>query len=239
MDCPHWFFSGVAMRSPWIIPPGSWRSLRLLPAAICFLCVARLHGTPAIAEAVNDSWLSLWRILNPGNPAIEQSSAAIQALGWDSKQGMSLGITLLTSGFYQPVAWAGVFAISFVLFVLFTGRDEEQSLDVRIRVTAILIAQFVFISPLFILGFDYGRWLFFWVASTVMLDTVRFAPPRWLESSVARLFAAARIDVLLRRIPVHDWYLLFFGVPVCWNIFNFLTASPITRHVHLIWSSFR
>jgi hypothetical protein len=180
----------------------------------------------------------LWRILHPGDPAIEQASAAIQALGWDSKQGMSLAITMLTSGFYQPVAWAGVFAISFGLFLLFTGRNGEQSIEVRTRVTALLIAQFVFISPLFILGFDYGRWLFFWLASTVMLDTEKFTPPRWLESLVARLFAAMRIDLLLRRIPVHDWYLLLFGVPVCWNIHNFLFASPLMRHARIIWSWF-
>jgi hypothetical protein len=219
------------------VSTGLRRLLSLLPAAICFLCVTRLHGTPAIAEAVNDSWTPLWRILNPADPSIEHASAAIQALGWDSKKGTSLAITMLTSGFYQPVAWVGVFAISFVLFLLFTGRNEERSLEVRIRVTALLIAQFVFISPLFILGFDYGRWLFLWLASTVMLDTERYAPPRWLESCVARLFAAARIDLLLRRVPVRDWYLLFFGVPVCWNLFNFLTASPLGRHVHRIWSS--
>lgn len=224
---------------PFSISTGLHRLLKWSPAAICFLIVAQFHGTPAIAEAVNDSWHSLWRILHPGNPAVEQASAAIQALGWDSKKGISLGITLLTSGFYQPMAWAGVFGISFLLFLLFSGRDEERSLDVRIRLTALLMAQFLFISPLFILGYDYGRWLFFWLASTVILDTERFTAPRWLESSVARMFSLARVDLVLRRIPVHDWYLLIFGVPVCWNIFTFLTASPLARHVHLIWSSIR
>jgi hypothetical protein len=214
------------------------RCLALLPSAICFLCVAVFHGTPQIAAAVNDSWRPLWLILDPGNPQILSPSAAIQALGWSSQEGLSLGITVLTSGFYQPMAWASVFALSFALVVMFTGRDEERRLEVRTRVTAILLAQFIFISPLFLLGFDYGRWLFLWVASTVMIDTQRLAAPRWLESATAGFFRKSNANHLLERLPANDWYLLFFGVPVCWNIHNFMVASPISRHVHLIWSWF-
>ncbi len=80
---------------------------------------------------------------------------------------------------------------------MFTGRDEERSLEVKTRVTAILLAQLIFISPLFLLGFDYGRWLFFWVASTVMIDTQRLVAPRWLESASARFFRKSRVDHLL------------------------------------------
>lgn len=235
---PALIFYGSRDSSPLSFNQLLRRCFALLPTAICFSCVAVFHGTPQIAAAVNDSWLPLWRILDPGNPQIQSPSAAIQALGWSSREGLSLGINLLTSGFYQPMAWASVFALSFALFVMFTGRDEERSLEVKTRVTAILLAQFIFISPLFLLGFDYGRWLFFWVASTVMIDTQRLVAPRWLASTTAYLFRKSRVDHLLERLPANDWYLLFFGVPVCWNIFNFMVGSPIGQHVYLIWSWF-
>lgn len=207
------------------------RSLALLPAAGCFLLTVVFHGTPEQAEAINDSWLPLWRIIDPGNPGLESASAAIQALGWSTEHGLSLSLYLLTSGFYQPTAWAIVFAISFGLVVGFTRADH------RVRVTSLLLAQLIFISPLFLLGVDYGRWLFLWVASTIILHTEQRSAPVWLESALARLLENAKVSQVIKLVPMKSWYFLFFGVPVCWNLFNFLNANPISRHVHLIWSS--
>lgn len=218
------------------------RGLVLLPAAGCFLSTVVFHGTPGQAEAVNDSWRPLWRIIDPTNPGLATPSAAIQALGWSTEHGLSLSLYLLTSGFYQPMAWAMVFAVSFGLVILFTGQNADCSATVttglRVRVTALLLAQLAFISPLFLLGVDYGRWLFLWVASTIILHTANRSAPAWLESRVARLFGKTNLPRLFELAPAKNWYLLFFGVPVCWNIHNFLFASPVTRHLQIILSWF-
>ncbi len=218
------------------------RSLALLPVVGCFLFTTWYHGTPAIAKAVNDSWLPLWQVIAPGNPHISEPAAAIQALGWTSAQGFSLSYYLLTTGFYQPLAWAMVFMVSFVLFVLYTNRDADRNshpaMEMRIQVTAMLLAQLVFISPLFLLGVDYGRWLFLWVASTIIFHTSGIRVPVWLESLVAAAFRRARVSVLIEKVPARDWYLLFFGVPVCWNMHNFLVAGPVPRHLEFILSWF-
>jgi hypothetical protein len=103
----------------------------------------------------------------------------------------------------------------------------------------LLLAQLTFISPLFLLGVDYGRWLFLWVASTIILHTEQRRAPVWLESWVARLYQKTSLSRIFELVPAKNWYLLFFGVPVCWNLFNFLTASPVGRHLHFIWSSLR
>lgn len=211
------------------------RSLALLPACACFAIVSIHHGTPAIAKAVNDSWLPLWGVIDPTNANLETPSAAIDALGWTSAQGLSIAGHMLTSGFYQPAAWAMVFVVSFALMVFFTDRDAAPSLEIKTRVTAILLAQLIFISPLFLLGFDYGRWLFLWVSSSMMLHTLHRRAPRWLESAVARTFEKAKFGRFIAWLPARDWYLLCFGVPVCWNIQSFLLASPLVRHLHLLW----
>ena len=218
------------------------RCFVMFPAVVCFCLVTWFHGTPAIAEAVNQSWLPLWRDIEPGKPGMEVSAAAIQALGWSSQQGVAMGSYVLSSGFYQPVAWVCMFVVSCVLVVLFTGRGAQRgeavAMESTVQVTAILLAQLLFISPLFLLGCDYGRWLFFWVASSLMLHTTGRRAPCWLESGVACVFANARVVHLLARLPVCDWYLLFFGVPVLWSSHNFLAASPISRHLLMVWSWF-
>ena len=217
-------------------------SVEILPALGFFILTILYHGTPEVAESVNRSWIPLWRAIEPRAVHLETPAAAIQALGWTTEQGLSLGINLLTSGFYQPMAWATLFAVSFFLVVLFTGQratlDPSASRDARMKVTAILVAQFVFISPFFILGFDYGRWLFLWITSSLIIHTSHREAPRWLQSCVSRCFEVTRMDSLVVHVPAKDWYLLFFGIPVCWNIHNFIFSSPVIRHLHIISSWF-
>lgn len=215
------------------------RSLELAPAALVFLLVARYHGTSAIATAVHESWMPLWRSLAP-DQAIIEPAASIVALGWTSGQGLYLSNYMLTSGLYQPLCWVTVFTISFLLVIFFTGRDQNAParMDTKVRVTALLVAQFVFISPLFLLGVDYGRWLFLWVASSLMLHLCGRRAHRWLEAAVSTLFIRLKIPALIERVAAKDWYLLFFGVPVIWNLHNFIVASPIMRHLDLLRSWF-
>ena len=108
----------------------------------------------------------------------------------------------------------------------------------RIRVTALLLQQLVFISPLFLLGVDYGRWLFLWLVSSMIFHTCGARASVWRESFVERIFDFAQISQIIAKLPARDWYLLFFGVPVCWNLHNFLTASPAGRHLDIIRSWF-
>lgn len=218
------------------------RGITLIPAGICFLLAVIHHGTPGQASAVNDAWIGLWQNIDPGNPAVTSPDASIEALGWTTAQGLALSLHMLTTGFYQPTAWAMVFAVSFLLVVLFTDRDSHvdgrPSMETRIRVTALMLMQLLFISPLFLLGVDYGRWLFFWIASSMLFHTFGARASARMESLVAGTFDALRFPRVITMVPARDWYLLFFGVPVCWNAHNFLTASPVGRHLEIIRSWF-
>lgn len=206
------------------------RALALTPAVAVFLLTVWKHGTPDTARAVNASWVPLWRAIDPTIANPEIPAAAIDALGWTSAQGLALTAGLLNMGIYQPAAWAMVFAVSFLLIVLFTGHGE------RLRIASVLLMQWVFISPLFLLGVDYGRWLFLWAAGSLMLVATGRRAPLWVEDRVRNVFANTGLQRFLSRVPVHDWYLLGFGVPACWNLHNFLVASPAARHLTWLWS---
>lgn len=217
-------------------------SVVLLPSLICFLSTCIFHGSPAIAEAVNASWIPLWEITNPGSDVIGTPTAAIDALGWSSEKGISLSLYMWSSGFYQPAAWASVVAISLGLIILFTGRisgtDLESAMDSKVKITALLLFQFIFISPLFILGVDYGRWLFLWFASSIMLASMNRRAPVCIEARVKRLFENMMPFRLFLSVPTRDWYLLFFGFPVCWTLYNFINANPASRYLRIVWNWF-
>lgn len=217
------------------------RTLLLAPSLACMAAVVLRHGDPATADAVNRSWIPLWLRITPGAAGIDQPAAAIEAIGWTTEKGLSLGLTLLTSGFYQPMAWATVFAISFILTLSFacggrarTTRDREGTE----RLTGILLVQLLALGPLFLLGYDYGRWLFDWVISSMILHSGGFRVP----DPAARV-----IGMACGRIPLHSitgivrprcWVLLLFGVPVCWNLAAFLQAGPVGRTASFLLQRF-
>lgn len=221
------FLKAAATRAAWV-----------LPAAVCFGLSAVFHGNPATSRAVNESLIPLWRMIDPHVTSPDIPMVAIEALGWTSSQGLSLALGMLTSGIYQPAAWACVYAISFGLVVLFTGKGTigtETAFAAKCRFAAIALTQLACISPLFILGFDYGRWLFFWITSSMMLHTLGYAPPCRIEHPLKRVSSNLHLPTFFTRTPAKDWYLLLFGVPVCWNAMGFLTASPLGRHLWEIW----
>jgi hypothetical protein len=206
------------------------RASLLLPAGCALLLTVIHHGTPSIAQAVHDSLLPLWRSLGPGEIGLEHPAASIEALGWSSSEGMALSLHLLGSGLYQPLAWLMVMTVS-VLLILRLMRMEAGQSGTRRGMAALLAVQFLCISPLFLLGVDYGRWLFLWFCGAAMMHITRHPAPQVLAGLVDRLAACRSLNKAVRALPVRQWQLLVFGVPVCWSLEGFLTASPLGRHL--------
>jgi hypothetical protein len=216
------------------------RLVALTPSMVCFGLTVIHHGSPAIARTIHESWLPLWRTIDGSSPPPDTPSAAIRAIGWSASEGMELTLYMFRSGWYQPTAWAIVFSISFVLVLLFTRSRSSPtgaSAIIRTRVLSILVFQLICISPLFLLGIDYGRWLFFWIVSSMIFLACGLRPPAIVTRSLIRAPGFRSTGILLGKLPVREWYLLFFGVPVCWNIHNFLIASPVVRHLHMLWTA--
>lgn len=217
------------------------RALMLLPAAACLLLTVRFHGTPETSRAIHQALLPLWAAIDPAEAPPADPTAAIAAISWTLRDGVDLTRPILQSGGYQAVAWATVFLTTFVLVLWFVRHHPDPRQPGRRDLAvpaALLLLQLLCISPLFVLGIDYGRWLFFWTTSTVILAACGRHAPEWLEQAVARAIRGIRLDTLLDLHPPRPWILLVFGVPVCWSLRNFLTAGPLIRHLdwlHARW----
>lgn len=76
------------------------------------------------------------------------------------------------SGIYAPLAWGLVILMIYYLLTN-TSKLNFKLLNYmptkninKINISNILIIQFLAVTPLFILGWDYSRWIFFWVTSS-------------------------------------------------------------------------
>lgn len=210
------------------------RSMTLLPAAACLALTVLFHGTRETSRAIHQALMPLWTTIHPAGTPPTEPTAAIDAISWNLRDGIALTMPIYQSGPYQIVCWSTVFLATFCLVLWFSRHHPDPRRTSRRDLTplaALLVLQLACISPLFILGIDYGRWLFFWTTGTAILTTCGHRAPAWLERLVARSIHGVRLERLLDTWRARPWILLVFGVPVCWSLRNFLTAGPLIRNL--------
>jgi hypothetical protein len=222
-----------------------YRGLTFIPATVVFLLTTVFHGNPSTAVAINRSWIPLWRAIDPFVAHPETPTLAIQAVGWTSADGLSYSIAALTKSYIEPMLWIFLIAVSFLAVVLFAGRNEVPGFPAasaaRTSIASILLTQLVFVSPLFLVAIDYGRWLFIWVTGSIIIHVTQRDVPGLIQSFIRRCFRILRMDNLAVRFPVRAWYLLFLGFPIglSWDRLpdypSYILASPAGRHLFEMW----
>ncbi|MBX0334491.1 hypothetical protein K3G39_14710 [Pontibacter sp. HSC-14F20] len=207
-------------------------SLQLLPAFITFISIAYFKGTLKIAS-------SIWRSWNNINFPIEQGGneappAAIDGISWTLAEGLSyFGATIKNFDFdiYAPFAWALI--ISSIYFILininnlnFRILNYKPILSFNIaHLSSLLIIQLFAVAPLFILGWDYGRWVFLWTSSTFAIllivpkQTLTDILPstfvcisayinRQLNSSLSNSKSFLTLMCLIVGVPSYNWSII-------------------------------
>lgn len=145
---------------------------QLLPSVITFFSVLYYKGSEKIARMIWESWKPvIFPIQNNG----DELPGAINMLAWSLKDGLILAANIFEIfdfGIYAPLAWL---IILLLIYYLLTNTDK---LNVKIlnykpdknfnktNISNILLLQLLSVFPLFVIGCDYGRWVFFWVVSS-------------------------------------------------------------------------
>jgi voltage-gated potassium channel Kch len=178
----------------------------LAVAVIAFVC----HGDEATAQAINTGWRPLFEYLAaPG--CCEVPAAAIDALSWSSTRALALSLTELS----RPVALVAWPVTMLLASWAVVSSAVEAS---RPRLLGIVLGQGLVVAPLFLAGWDFGRWVFLWLGSSVI--TFLVAPTAWSAVS-SRL---TRVSVPQFPAPA----LLVLGIPeCCWTVAGALGASPL------------
>lgn len=192
-----------------------------------FALVSLFKGDQLVADAIDKSWQPLWDSMDPAKDVIGPSGAAIQALSANFSQSVSNSASVLKSfsmGIYVPLAWLVTIAVCFWMLVQFLLSDTPGS---KKKLARILVMQLMCISPLFIMGWDFGRWIFLWTSSSVIVlsEGIELSDP-----ISARLALAT--DRVLETWPFsmrpRFWMLLLLGIPsCCWTVASFATSSPL------------
>ena len=205
----------------------------ILPTVIVALIVFYFKGNNEIALKINESWLDLsyiikdFQFFNPFFP-----SGAIGSLSWTLNKGISLPLSTLNSFdggglIWIPAIWM---LLIFICAQIFIG--DKDKLNIKFKLSALLL-QLTFISPLFILGWDFGRWIFLWISSSIFLTIalIRIKSinnndlsnlDKIFPNTITKLFGGFELCGLKKFL-----YLLLSIPHCCWSIENYLKTLPI------------
>jgi hypothetical protein len=205
-----------------------WRTsfsafLRLIPIWITFLMCIDFNGYNGINDVIHASWNSFYFPFE--NTTLTPD--AIDALGWSLSDGLRYSLSIFTRFtdyiIYVPLAWFINISMAVVIFIhlLIHHNNRIQA------IIPILLMQGMLVTPLFVLGFDYGRWVFFWFASTFVL--LQNSSVEQFAISSENSFVHSGFYTLSYNLNTKWIYTLvfFFSIPhCCWSILHFIKSTP-------------
>lgn len=193
--------------------------------AVAGLCLF-FHGDARISEAIQSSWLRL----SDRYPSVYFSEpvGAIDAVGWSFAYGLSYTnneiLFELANGFiWRPIALLVTLLLSILLVASPFALRDGKHCHLDRRVATIFGINLVFMLPVFVVGHDYGRWLFMINVATVLVSS------SIEQEAVFRspLFSSNRANLLFLKASAAFVTLLslFFGIPPYWNSWNLVWSA--------------
>ena len=218
-----------------------YKLLKLLPSFCLFICCFIFKGDQNQAISIHQSWLSKSFLFPYENLNNELPLGAINAIGWGFKDVFKIFINAFTDFrgiLWVPLAWL---ATIFVLASFFLG--DYSGKDVKIK-SFILSFQFLPFSVLCFSGWDYGRWIFIWILSSVLIYCTFGDQIKSYKPIQTNIFRYDLIEEYLLNIEIHKRskvLLAIFAYPhCCWSLYYLpgLLIVPIYSLIRSLKSFF-
>ena len=204
----------------------------ILPSLIISGLVFYFKGNYEMAFKINESWLNLSSIIPNKQLFLTYfPSGAIGSLSWTFSKGISLSLSTIKmfdgALIWIPAMWMLTIFICAQIFI-----GDKNKLKGKLKLNVLLL-QFTFISPLFILGWDFGRWIFLWMSSSIFL-TIAFIKLKTINKNDLNNLSIINSNFFIKLFNGYELLgfkkclYLFLGIPgCCWTIHRYLKITPI------------
>lgn len=213
---------------------------QLMPSVLVFCSVLYFKGSQLVADKIWDSWQTV-PFPFPSKPGII-APAAIDGISWSFSDGLNMMLNTLgnfNDSIYAPIAWILILAILY--FILSNANQLQFKIFRRVSFNAfdksllsnVLIFQLLTVMTLFILGWDYGRWVFYWVTTSFAI--IVLVPKKLLAGMFPTFFTvwSQKLNGFLDRcLSTSKSFLLLLslilGIPAySWFLSSFVETSSI------------
>ncbi len=198
----------------------SYTFLNLLPSFCSFIFCLIFKGDQNQAISIHQSWLNKSFLFPFEKLNYEIPLGAIDAISWDFIKVLKILLEALTDFkgiFWVPLAWI---TTTIVLASFFLGDNAGKDFKIK---SFIMYFQFFPFAILCFAGWDYGRWIFIWIVSSILIYCTFGEELKSYNSIQQNLIRYNLIEKYFLKIELHKRskiLLAIFAYPhCCWSLF--------------------
>ena len=210
--------------------------IKSLPTFLVILSCLTFKGNQTQSILIHQSWISKSFLFPFESLNYELPLGAINAIGWgiqDIVKILSSSLLEFKGILWIPLAWLST---SFFLAVFFLSDYSGKDLKIK---SFILSFQFFPFAILCFSGWDYGRWIFVWILSSILIYCTLGEELKSYQSIQVILLRYNPFEKFLLNLQINkrsNILLAFFAYPhCCWSLYYLpsLLIVPIYSIFHL------
>ena len=198
----------------------SYTFFNLLPSFCLFIICQIFKGDQNQAISIHQSWLNKSFLFPFENLNYEIPLGAIDAMSWDFIKVLKILLEALTDFkgiLWVPLAWI---TTTIILASFFLGDNSGKDLKIK---SFIMYFQFFPFAILCFSGWDYGRWIFIWILSSILIYCTFGEDLKSYKAIQKKLIRYDFIEEYFLKIEIHKRskiLLAIFAYPhCCWSLF--------------------
>ena len=198
----------------------SYTFLYLLPSFCLFIFCLIFKGDQNQAISIHQSWLNKSFLFPFETFNYKIPLGAIDAMSWDFIKVLKILLEALTDFkgiLWVPLAWI---TTTIVLASFFLGDNSGKDLKIK---SFIMYFQFFPFAILCFSGWDYGRWIFIWILSSILIYCTFGEELKSYKPIQQNLIRYDFIEEYFLKIEIHKRskiLLAIFAYPhCCWSLY--------------------
>ena len=192
----------------------------ILPSFLVFALCLIFKGDIDQAKAIHQSWTNISNLFPFETINSEVPLGAINAIGWEINNAIELIFISLRN--FENFVWVPLAWLLTVTFLAIFFLGDQLGRDIKIK-SFILTVQFVPFSLLCFSGWDYGRWIFIWIFSSIIIYSLFGEEFNSLNFIKKKLNKFDFLEKILEKMKIQKrskFLLVVFAYPhCCWSIY--------------------
>jgi len=209
---------------------------KFLPSILFFISCLIFKGDQSQAMVIHQSWINKSFLFPFENLNYELPLGAINAIGWNFQDVLKILLTSFTE--FKGILWIPLVWLVTAIFLGIFFLGDYSGKDFKIK-SFILSFQFLPFSILCFSGWDYGRWIFIWILSSILIYCTCGEELKSFKSMQYILLRYNVIEDFLLKIEIHKRskiLLFFFAYPhCCWSLYYLPSLLIVPIYSILQW----
>ncbi len=193
---------------------------KFIPSMLLFIFCLIFKGDQSQAMLIHQSWINKSFLFPFENLNYDLPLGAINSIGWDKQDVIKILLASLKE--FKGILWIPLIWLITAIFSASFFLGDFSGKDFKIK-SFILSFQFLPFSILCFSGWDYGRWIFIWILSSILIYCTFGQEIKSFKFMQNILLRYDVIEDFSLNIKIHKRskiLLVFFAYPhCCWSLY--------------------